>query len=57
MQDNMSIERSKAGQQAQTARVKPRWHMTALHIVYYLIMAAFLVLYILPFWGKVMTSF
>ena len=57
MQSNMSIERSKAGQQAQTVTVKPRWHMTALHIVYYLIMVAFLVFYMLPFWGTVMTSF
>ena len=31
--------------------------MTVLHIVYYLIMAAFLVFYMLPFWGTVMTSF
>ena len=57
MQSNTSIERSKAGQQAQTVTVKPRWHMTALHIVYYLIMVAFLVFYMLPFWGTVMTSF
>ena len=34
MQSNMSIERSKAGQEAQTVRVKPKWHMTALHVVY-----------------------
>ena len=57
MQSNLSIERSKSGQQAQTVRVKPRWHMTVLHIVYYLIMAAFLIFYMLPFWGTVMTSF
>lgn len=57
MQSNMSINRSKAGQQAQTVKVKPRWHMTVLHIVYYLIMAAFLIFYMLPFWGTVMTSF
>ncbi len=57
MQNNMSIERSKAGQEAQTLRVKPKWHMTVLHIVYYLIMVAFLVFYMLPFWGTVMTSF
>lgn len=57
MQDNMGIKRSRAGQQAQTVKVKPRWHMTVLHIVYYLIMAAFLVFYMLPFWGTVMTSF
>ena len=57
MQTNTGIERSKAGQQAQTIRIKPRWHMTALHIVYYLIMAAFLIFYMLPFWGTVTTSF
>lgn len=57
MQTNAGIQRSKAGQQAQTVRIKPRWHMTALHIVYYLIMAAFLIFYMLPFWGTVMTSF
>ena len=51
------IARSKEAQQAQTVRVKPRWHMTVLHIVYYLIMIAFLVFYMLPFWGTVMTSF
>lgn len=57
MQNEMSIERSRAGQQAQTVRVKPKWHMTVLHIVYYLIMVCFLVFYMLPFWGTVMTSF
>ena len=57
MQSNMSIERSKAGQEAQTVRVKPKWHMTALHVVYYLIMIGFLIFYMLPFWGTVMTSF
>ena len=57
MQTNAGIQRSKAGQQAQTIRIKPRWHMTALHIAYYLIMAAFLIFYMLPFWGTVMTSF
>lgn len=57
MQNNAGIQRSKAGQQAQTIRIKPRWHMMALHIVYYLIMAAFLIFYMLPFWGTVMTSF
>ena len=57
MQTNAGIQRSKAGQQAQTVRIKPRWHMTALHIAYYLIMAAFLIFYMLPFWGTVMTSF
>ena len=57
MENNPSMNRSKAGQQAQTVKVKPQWHMTVLHIVYYLIMAAFLVFYMLPFWGTVMTSF
>lgn len=57
MQTNAGIQHSKAGQQAQTIRIKPRWHMTALHIAYYLIMAAFLIFYMLPFWGTVMTSF
>ena len=57
MQNNMSIERSKEGQAAQTLRVRPKWHMTVLHIVYYAIMVAFLVFYMLPFWGTVMTSF
>ena len=57
MPDNMSIERTKAAQQAQTVRIKPRWHTTVLHIVYYAIMAAFLVFYMLPFWGTIMTSF
>lgn len=57
MPDNMSIERTKAAQQAQTVRIKPRWHTTVLHIVYYTIMAAFLIFYMLPFWGTVMTSF
>lgn len=57
MQTNAGIQRSKAGQQAQTIHIKPRWHMTALHIAYYLIMAAFLIFYMLPFWGTVMTSF
>ena len=51
------IARSKEAQQAQTVRVKPRWHMTVLHILYYLIMIAFIVFYMLPFWGTVMTSF
>lgn len=57
MPDNMSIERTKAAQQAQTVRIKPRWHTTVLHIVYYAIMVVFLVFYMLPFWGTVMTSF
>lgn len=57
MENSRNIERSRAGQQAQTVRVKPKWHMTVLHIVYYLIMACFLIFYMLPFWGTVMTSF
>ncbi len=57
MQTNAGIQRSKEGQQAQTVKIKPKWHMTVLHIVYYLIMIAFLVFYMLPFWGTVMTSF
>lgn len=57
MQNNLSIERSKQEQSAQTTKIKPKWHMTVLHVVYYLIMIAFLVFYMLPFWGTVMTSF
>lgn len=57
MSNDMNIERSRAGQQAQTVCVKPKWHMTVLHIVYYLIMICFLIFYMLPFWGTVMTSF
>ena len=57
MQNQSVIERSKEAQQAQTIRVRPRWHMTVLHILYYAIMVAFLVFYMLPFWGTVMTSF
>ena len=43
MQNDTMMERSKAGQAAQTLRVKPKWHMTVLHIVYYLILILFLV--------------
>lgn len=57
MEKNTKFHRSKDGQQAQTIRVKPKWRMKALHVVYYLIMIAFLVFYMLPFWGTVMTSF
>lgn len=57
MQNHVGIERSREAQQAQTVKVRPRWHMTVLHIVYYLIMVVFLVFYMLPFWGTVMTSF
>ena len=52
-----SIERSKDGQQAQALRIRPRWHMPVLKTVYYLLMVVFLVFYMLPFWGTVMTSF
>lgn len=41
MQNELNIERSREGQQAQTLRIRPRWHMTVLHVVYYLIMVAF----------------
>lgn len=57
MENDRSLQRSREAQQAQTVRVKPRWHMTALHILYYLIMVVFLIFYMLPFWGTVMTSF
>ena len=57
MQNDVTMERSAAGQQAQTVKVKPKWHMTVLHIVYYLIMVLFLVFYMLPFWGAVVSSF
>lgn len=57
MATQSGIIRSKEAQQAQTIRIRPKWHMTALHIVYYAIMIAFLVFYMLPFWGTVMTSF
>ena len=57
MQDNIIAERSKAGQAAQTLKVKPKWHMTVLHIVYYLILILFLVFYMLPFWGALVSSF
>ena len=57
MQNDMTMERSKAGQAAQTLRVKPKWHMTVLHLVYYLILLLFLVFYMLPFWGALVSSF
>ncbi|MBR0219454.1 MAG: carbohydrate ABC transporter permease [Clostridia bacterium] len=57
MQNDTMMERSKAGQAAQTLRVKPKWHMTVLHIVYYLILILFLVFYMLPFWGALVSSF
>ena len=57
MQNDVMMERSKAGQAAQTLRVKPKWHMTVLHVVYYLILVVFLVFYMLPFWGALVSSF
>ena len=57
MQNDVMMERSKAGQAAQTLRVKPKWHMTVLHVVYYLILVVFLVFYMLPFWGAMVSSF
>ena len=57
MQNDAMMERSKAGQAAQTLRVKPKWHMTVLHIVYYLVLVVFLVYYMLPFWGALVSSF
>ena len=57
MEDQTGIVRSREAQQAQTIRIRPKWHMTVLHVVYYLIMVVFLVFYMLPFWGTVMTSF
>ena len=57
MQSEMTIERSKAGQAAQTVRIKPKWHMTVLHIVYYVVLVLFLVFYMLPFWGALVSSF
>ena len=29
----------------------PRWALHLLHVVYYLVMIAFIVFYMLPFWG------
>ncbi|MBE5769542.1 MAG: carbohydrate ABC transporter permease [Clostridiales bacterium] len=57
MQNHVGIERSREAQKQQTIKIRPKWHMTVLHIVYYLIMVVFLVFYMLPFWGTVMTSF
>ena len=52
MQNELNIERSREGQQAQTLRIRPRWHMTVLHVVYYLIMVAFLVFYMCGGFGS-----
>ena len=41
----------------QERKPRPRWHLHALHVLYYLIMVAFLVFYMLPFWGTLTTSF
>ena len=57
MQNDQLMERSKEAQSAQTVQVKPKWHKTVLHIVYYVILIAFLVFYMLPFWGAVVSSF
>ena len=57
MQNDTMMERSKAGQAAQTLRVKPKWHMTVLHIIYYVVLILFLVFYMLPFWGALVSSF
>ncbi len=57
MADVTSITRTKEAQQAQTIRIRPKWHMTVLHIIYYLLMAAFLIFYMLPFWSMILTSF
>ena len=54
--ENMSIERSKQEQAAQTTKVKPRWHTHALHAMYYLLMIVFVVFYMLPFWGALTAS-
>ena len=53
----MTIERSKEAQQAQTIRIKPRWHMIVLEVVYYLVMALFLVFCMLPLWSTALGSF
>ena len=34
----------------------PRWALHLLHVVYYLVMIAFIVFYMLPFWGTLTTS-
>ena len=57
MQSNQMMARSKEAQAAQTVRVKPKWHKVVLHIVYYLVLVVFLVFYMLPFWGAVVSSF
>lgn len=40
----------------QINRPKPKWYLHALHAIYYLVMIAFLVFYMLPFWGTLTTS-
>ncbi len=43
--------------QSQQYKPRPKWHLKALHVLYYLIMIVFLVFYMLPFWGTLVTSF
>lgn len=57
MQTNATIDRSKEAQAAQTIKVKPKWVMPVVHTLYYLVMIVFLLFYMLPFWGTIMTSF
>lgn len=58
MQNHLTtFDRTKQDQEAQTTRIKPRWHMHVLHTVYYLLMILFIVFYMLPFWGTLTTSF
>ena len=57
MENNPTIERSKEAQQAQTIKVKPKWHSVVLKIVYYGIMVLFLVFCMLPLWSTALSSF
>ncbi len=57
MPNEMTLERSVEGQQAQTLKVKPKWHMTVLHIFFYVVLLLFLIFYMLPFWGALVSSF
>ena len=52
MQNTLGARRA-----AGTRPNKPKWHLRALHVLYYLVMIAFLVFYMLPFWGTLTTSF
>jgi glucose/mannose transport system permease protein len=56
MENHVSIERNKQEQAAQTTKIKPHWHLYALHAVYYLLMIVLVVFYMLPFWGTLTTS-